>query len=84
MDCDRIEPLLSSFIENDLPSDLMGEVSSHILNCEGCRSLKEKMEQLIYLSNDLQEEVPFFLKNRLHYIPEREERQSGKSVWLIS
>jgi predicted anti-sigma-YlaC factor YlaD len=82
MDCDRVEAYLSSFIENDLPADLSPGVSSHIQGCESCRSLKEKMEQLIYLSNDLQEDVPFFLKNRLHYLPEREEREYSKSVWL--
>ena len=82
MDCNHIEPLLSDFIENDLSSDLITQVSSHIQNCDSCRRLKEKMEQLIYLSNELREEVPFFLKNRLHYLPESEERQSPKLVWL--
>jgi hypothetical protein len=45
----------------------------HLEQCGSCSRLKEKVEELMYAFPDLEEEVPFFLKNRLHYIPESQQ-----------
>lgn len=86
MDCKRVEDLLSMYIENELPKELHREISLHLEHCDQCRVLKEKIEELIYVFPDLEEEVPFFLKNRLYYIPESqavmEERRESKFFYL--
>ncbi len=70
MDCTRIEDLLSAFIENDLPERTMREVEAHLQECPSCLRLKETIEELVDLSGELEEEVPFFLRNRLYNIPD--------------
>lgn len=86
MNCIRVEELLSMYIENELPGELHREISLHLENCNQCRVLKEKIEELIYIFPDLEKEVPFFLKNRLYYIPESqaviEERIESKFFFL--
>ena len=86
MNCNRVEELLSMYIENELPGELHREVSLHLEHCDQCKVLKEKIEELIYVFPDLEEEVPFFLKNRLYYIPESqavmEERRESKFFYL--
>jgi|GEM_PF-616910 len=86
MNCKRVEELLSMYIENELPGELHREVSLHLEDCDQCKVLKEKIEELIYVFPDLEEEVPFFLKNRLYYIPESqvviEERRESKFFYL--
>ena len=86
MNCNRVEELLSMYIESELPEELHREVSLHLENCDQCRVLKEKIEELIYVFPDLEEEVPFFLKNRLYYIPESqavtEQRRESKFFYF--
>ena len=86
MNCKRVEELLSMYIENELPGELHREISLHLEHCGQCRVLKEKIEELIYVFPDLEEEVPFFLKNRLYYIPESqaviEERRESEFFYL--
>ena len=86
MNCKRVEELLSMYIENELPGELHREISLHLGHCDQCRVLKEKIEELIYVFPDLEEEVPFFLKNRLYYIPESqavtEARRESKFFYL--
>ena len=86
MNCKRVEELLSKYIENELPGELHREISLHLEHCDQCRVLKDKIEELIYVFPDLEEEVPFFLKNRLYYIPESqaviEERRESKFFYL--
>jgi hypothetical protein len=86
MNCQRVEDLLSLYIEKDLPEELYREISLHLEHCDQCRALKEIIEELIYVFPDLEEEVPFFLKNRLYYIPESqvvmEERLESKFFYL--
>ena len=86
MNCTRVEDYLSMYIEKDLPSELHREISLHLEHCDQCKVLKEKIEELIYVFPDLEEEVPFFLKNRLYYIPESqavmEERRESKFFYL--
>ncbi|MCP5103087.1 MAG: hypothetical protein GY950_06905 [bacterium] len=77
MECIKIEDLISEYIENELPQDERLEVSRHLETCERCRRLKEKIERLMYSFPELEEEVPFFLKNRLYYIPESQEDEDN-------
>ncbi|MDQ1353030.1 MAG: zf-HC2 protein [Acidobacteriota bacterium] len=73
MECTHVQDLISGYIENELPRELHKEVSLHLETCENCRLLKEKVEELIYAFPELEEEVPFFVKNRLYYIPESQD-----------
>ncbi|UCH95611.1 MAG: zf-HC2 domain-containing protein [Candidatus Aminicenantes bacterium] len=73
MDCKRVEDLMSMYIENELPKELHREISLHLEQCDQCQQLREKVEELIGVFPELEEEVPFFLKNRLYYIPESQE-----------
>jgi len=86
MNCNRVEDLLSMYIEHELPKELHREISLHLEHCDRCKVLKEKIEELIYVFPDLEEEVPFFLKNRLYYIPESQEvmieRRESKFFYL--
>lgn len=82
MDCKRAQDLISGYIENELSRELKREVSLHLEQCPNCRRLKEKVESLMSLSPELEEEVPFFLKNRLYNIPETAEERSGRLVYL--
>jgi len=86
MNCQKVEDLLSMYIEKDLPAELYREISLHLEHCDHCRALKEKIEELIYVFPELEVEVPFFLKNRLYYIPESqaviEERRESKFFYL--
>lgn len=82
MDCKRVEDLISEYIENVLSSELNKEITSHLKQCPSCRTLKEKVESLINLSPELEEEVPFFLKNRLYNITETAEEKPGRTIYL--
>lgn len=75
MECSRIEELLSLFIEGELSDDLAEKVADHLATCTSCRDLKEALERNLYLCEDLKEEVPFFLKNRLYNIYEAQEEE---------
>ena len=70
MDCIKVEDLLSAYIEHDLPEEERLAVEVHLNTCDSCSLLKEKIEDLMDLSGELEEEVPFFLRNRLYNIPE--------------
>jgi predicted anti-sigma-YlaC factor YlaD len=82
MDCKEVRDLISGYIENELSRELKREVSLHLEQCPDCRQLKEKVEGLLSMSPELEEEVPFFLKNRLYNIPETAEEKSGRLVYL--
>jgi hypothetical protein len=73
MECKKVEDLISEYIENELSREVQREISLHLETCESCRQLKEKMEELMYAFPELEEEVLFFLKNRLYYIPESQD-----------
>lgn len=82
MDCRKVETLISNFIENDLNEGQREEISRHLKKCKNCRKLKEKLETLIPLCPELQEEVPFFLKNRLYNIFEATEDRETRYGYL--
>lgn len=87
--CRDIEAWFSAYLENDLPREAAAEVEAHLGECADCRARKEKMEELLFSLADLQEEVPFFLKNRLYNIPEAVEKKGRERVvrfpvWLAA
>jgi predicted anti-sigma-YlaC factor YlaD len=73
--CKEIESLLSAYLENELPAEVTADITRHLAACPRCLELKEKVEALMLSLSDLQEEVPFFLKNRLFNIPEISEKK---------
>lgn len=75
--CREIQCLLSDYLENTLSQDELKEVAGHLDDCSACRGKKEKIEELIFKLSDLQEEVPFFLKNRLLNIPDAVEKKKS-------
>ncbi len=59
------------------------KLPSHLDGCSACLGKKEKIEELIFKLSDLQEEVPFFLKNRLLNIPDAlGKKKSVKSLYF--
>lgn len=87
--CRDMEAWLSAYLENELSGKEAAEVEQHLVECAACRAKKEKMEELIFSLSELQEEVPFFLKNRLYNIPEIVEKKSrAKTIhfpkWLAA
>ncbi|MCP4157991.1 MAG: hypothetical protein GY757_60345 [bacterium] len=73
MECKEVEELMSDYIENELPQEVHDEITRHIEKCLACEVLKKQVEDLLYSFTDLEEDVPFFLQNRLLYIPESQE-----------
>ena len=73
MECKHVEDLISEYIENELPKEVHEKITLHLGKCTPCKHLKEKVEDLIYAFPDLEEDVPFFLRNRLYYLPELQE-----------
>ena len=87
--CREIELLLSAYLENELTKEESESVARHLDECPECLAKKEKIEELIYKLSDLEEEVPFFLKNRLYNIPEIVEKMKPAKVlyfpkWLAA
>jgi len=81
--CKEIESLLSAYLENDLSKEEAEDISSHLNACPECLCKKEKIEEIILKLSDLQEEVPFFLKNRLLNIPDMiEKRKAVKPLYF--
>jgi len=87
--CKEIESLLSAYLENELSPEESGIITQHLASCSRCLDLKEKLEEIILKLSDLQEEVPFFLKNRLFNIPEISEKKKLNKIiyfpkWLAA
>jgi predicted anti-sigma-YlaC factor YlaD len=81
--CKEIESLLSAYLENELSPEESENIAQHLASCSHCLNLKEKMEEVLLKLSDLQEEVPFFLKNRLFNIPEiSEKKQFAKIIYF--
>jgi predicted anti-sigma-YlaC factor YlaD len=81
--CKEIEALISAYLENELSPSESARVARHLAACPHCLALKEKMEDILLKMSDLQEEVPFFLKNRLYNIPDISvEKNAAKIVFF--
>jgi len=74
--CREFEARLSAYLENELPGDAAADLETHLRGCAACRGKKERMEELLGSLAELQEEVPFFLKNRLYNIPDIVEKEA--------
>ncbi len=75
MDCIKTEELLSEYIEDELSEKLHLEIETHLEHCQSCNKLCNSLKEIINIGPKLQEDVPFYLKNRLLYIPELIELQ---------
>lgn len=82
MDCKKVETLISNFLENDLNDSQRKEISDHLMQCPKCRRLKEKIEHMRYIYPELEEEVPFLLKNRLYNIFDGDQEEESRDVYL--
>jgi predicted anti-sigma-YlaC factor YlaD len=87
--CKEIESLLSAYLENELSPAESANIAQHLASCPRCLDLKEKMEEIVLKLSELQEEVPFFLKNRLFNIPEISEKKEFTKIiyfpkWLAA
>ncbi len=85
MNCRDVEPLISAFLENELPPAVRGQVERHLRECASCSLQKEGVELLLCRLPELQDDVPFLLKNRLLNIsePRREAvRTGGRLLWM--
>jgi predicted anti-sigma-YlaC factor YlaD len=81
--CKEIESLLSAYLENELSPAESDPIARHLAACPRCFHLKEKLEELLLKMPDLQEDVPFFLKNRLFNIPEiSEKKKFAKTIYF--
>lgn len=87
MDCKTVEGYLSRFIENDVTPSQQQEIANHLKTCEKCRNLKEKIEYVLNLYPELEEDVPFFLRNRLYNIMDLSKEsyvQAGYIRWVAA
>jgi len=87
--CKEIETLISAYLENELSQAESVRVAQHLAACPRCLTLKEKMEDILLKMSDLQEEVPFFLKNRLFNIPDISGKKNAAKIiyfpkWLAA
>ena len=83
MKCHDIENHISAFLENELSAELRHEVAAHLGQCQSCSRLHESLENLIFELHDLEEEMPFHLRNRLYNIPTRLQVEPPRiSQWL--
>lgn len=82
MDCSRFEELLSDYIEGTLTNDVAVEMTAHMNSCPGCRILCEDLNVILSSSTQLMEEVPFFLRNRLYFIPEAYSEESEPVFYM--
>jgi hypothetical protein len=73
MKCNEVEELISLYIEGELQKEEAKEISLHLEQCHQCTRLKKTLEDMMEVFPELEEEVPFFLKNRLYYIPESQQ-----------
>jgi hypothetical protein len=83
MECKQVEENISQYIENDISKDLHNKISLHLDECDPCRALKIEIELLMGSFPELEEDVPFFLKNRLYYIPDSTENTKKESVFYL-
>jgi hypothetical protein len=83
MKCHEVENQISAYLENELPEELRRAFADHIEQCESCSRLYDKLESLIFELHDLEEEMPFHLRNRLYNLPLRLEPEAPRlGRWL--
>jgi predicted anti-sigma-YlaC factor YlaD len=81
--CKEIELLFSAYLGNELSKEESDELSVHLNCCPECNEKKDKIAEIVSKLSELQEEVPFFLKNRLLNIPEIcEKKKPAKLLYF--
>ena len=84
MDCERIEELLSPYLEEELGPDEKRLVDSHLSSCPDCAELLSLMrEASAALSAFPELEVSENLKDRLYEIPLKKKKFSFKLDFLL-
>ena len=78
--CLRFEEHLSDWIEGQLDPQTTAFMEEHARKCPACATLREMMDQTLSLGPTLQEEVPFYLKNRLYIIPENQYAEAAEDT----
>jgi len=68
-------------MENTLSPEQGADLQAHLLECTYCAALQEKVALLINQLAEMEEEVPFFLKNRLYHIAESAEEPEENSFF---
>lgn len=81
MKCSEVRELISLYIENEVDRHIHERMSEHFRQCAECRRFKETLEEIIDQMSDMEEDVPFFLRNRLLNLPEKMEKR--KRHWLL-
>lgn len=75
MNCEKIEELLSPYIEGELDTETSSAVKTHLQTCEGCASLLSFIQKTQESLSDFPElEVSHTLLERLHNIPTEKKR----------
>ena len=82
MECVMVENVLMDFMERKLDKDQIALIAAHLRKCPACKRLHEKMEWMLLRLADLEEDVPFFLKNRLSIFPSG--LKNGERSGLVS
>jgi len=73
MNCNKFEELLSAYQDNTLSPDQKKEFTKHMNKCPDCEETVDRVNHLKSILPELNQEVPFFLRNRLYLIGESEE-----------
>ena len=75
MKCEKIEKLLSPYLEDELSTEEKGAVAKHLKTCENCSLLFSLMKETRESLADIPElEVSESLLDRLHSIPSKKRR----------
>jgi predicted anti-sigma-YlaC factor YlaD len=53
MDCERVQDLLSEFLDGSIPESGRADINAHIQECLPCRAAKEGLEETLLLLRGL-------------------------------
>ena len=77
MKCEKIEELLSPYLENDLSSEEQAAVKNHLQTCSNCSSLLSQLEEIHESLTDFPElDVSQDLRERLYALPRKKRKFS--------
>lgn len=75
MKCEKIEELLSLYLENDLSSEEKAAVKNHLQTCSSCSSLLSSLEEIHESLTDFPElGVSQDLRERLYALPRKKRK----------
>lgn len=74
--CKEVEFLISGYLENELDDETARLVSEHLKTCVVCSKKEESVLHIKSILSELNEDVPFYLKNRLYFISEKEKTEA--------